>query len=109
MDSPSKAGQSVADVPEHLRNVGSELVDDDFCVMAIRADRTRGQAKAFFAQERDVPFSEVRVRKTAYRRDLDYEREMHEDGIPEPYDGWPLRECGRGEEGVEFWVFVDDD
>lgn len=42
----------------------SELVDDEHNIRWVRADRTtRGKATAFFAQELDLDFTEVRVTK----------------------------------------------
>lgn len=97
--------------PEALRGIPDDLYDEDQRQLAaIRADvRTRGQAKAIFAADRGVSLTEVRVRKGAYRRNLDYEREQAEDGIPEPYDGWPVFECGPGEDGIEFWISDPDE
>lgn len=83
----------------------SELYDEDGGLLAIRADgMTRNKARYIFAVEHGYDYAEIRVRKGAYRDDPDYRREMADDGIPEPYDGWPLFECGPNEQGVPYWI-----
>jgi hypothetical protein len=86
-----------------------DLYDEDHCLLALRADRyTRGQAQAAFATEAGVGFTEMRTRRAVYRYPVEYVEEMKEDGIAEPYDGWPWQECGPGEDGTAYWQRVDD-
>jgi len=67
---------------------------------------TRGQARALFAREWDISFPQVRMSRTHYFDCPDYRAEMEEDGIEEPYDGWPLTECRATTPGAaEFWFF----
>jgi hypothetical protein len=87
--------------------IPTELHDPDGGIMALRIDGpadTRGKARAFFAHEWDIDFTAVRLRRTAYREWREHIAEMEADGIPEPYDGWPLIECGPGEEGHPYWA-----
>lgn len=90
----------------------AELYDQDGCaVVAVRIDGpedTRGRAAALFASQWGLDFTEVRIRRSAFRRDLEYEAEMAADGIKEPYDGWPLRECKDCSESAPYWVLREE-
>jgi len=90
----------------------TELYDQDcFVISAIQVEGcTRGQARALFSREWDVEFPRVRMHRTHFYDSPDYRAEMEEDGIEEPYDGWPLTECGANTPGAaEFWVFDKDE
>jgi hypothetical protein len=91
----------------------TELYDlDGSGIMALRIDGpqdTRGKARAFFASEWGLDFTEVKVRRTAYRPDSDHAEEAKADGIPEPYDGWPLVECGDDAPGAAPYWTLDED
>ena len=91
------------------RTAPVELHDEDGfgVVMALRADgTTRGKARSFFASKHGTDFTEGRLTKTYYRFDADWEREQREDGIEEPYDGWPMWECRRDAEGaIAYWKY----
>jgi hypothetical protein len=77
-------------------------------IIALRIDGpkdTRGKARAFFASEWDLDFTEVRVRRSAYCYDTDYAAEKEADGIPEPYDGWPFVECADdAPDAARYWT-----
>ena len=89
-----------------------ELYNEDGCICALRIDGpqdTRGKALAFFASESGDPFTSIRVRRARYREWTERIEEAAADGEEEPYDGWPVMECGPGEPGAEYWVEVRDD
>jgi len=85
-----------------------ELYDDDgvFVLSALQVKHyTRGQARAAFAREWDISFPQVRMHREHFFDSPDYRAEMEEDGIEEPYDGWPLSRCGPEQPGsAEYWV-----
>ena len=57
-----------------------------------------------------VPFTAIRLRRTAYRFNVEHAEEAEADGIEEPYDGWPWIECEVGAPGAHpFWAFNDQD
>lgn len=101
----SSVGQSVASPP-------GELYDSEGAsfIVALRMDQvTRGEAMAIFACEHDLAFTEVQMRRSAFRIDTEYAAEMDADGIEEPYDGWPLRECKDDAPGAaRYWVLKEE-
>jgi hypothetical protein len=86
--------------------------DPGWPVIAIRIDGpqdTRGRAAAAFASEWGIDFTAVRVRRTAYREDTDYIADAKADGIKEPYDGWPWRECATNAVGAHpYWKLAEE-
>lgn len=98
---------------ESTKTAPPELWDHDgHGIMALRIDGpqdTRGKAMAFFANEWTLDFTEVRVRRTAYRENTEHAAEMAADGIEEPYDGWPWVECKPDEPGAaQYWAMVEE-
>lgn len=92
----------------------AELYDRDGMsgIIALRIDgpeSTRGRAAAIFAREWDLDFTEVRVRRTAFRPDHEHAEECAADGIKEPYDGWPLVECESNErDAALYWALREE-
>lgn len=95
-----------------VRRAPGELHDEEGRIIATRIDGpqdTRGKAAAFFAYEWTLDFTEVRLRRTAYREDTQYAEEAKADGIEEPHDGWPWRECGDDEPGAHpYWTLREE-
>lgn len=99
-------------ISEHsTRPLPTELYDlDGNAIIATRIDKpsdTRGKAAAFFTSEWGLDFTAVKVRKRWFDHDLAYAAEMAADGIAEPYDGWPLRECEPGA-GAAYWTLDEE-
>lgn len=97
---------------QNTKAPGEIFSDEDMGgVIAFRIDGpadTRGKAQAFFAREWDIEFTAAKVRKTYYRQDPDYIAEHIEDGIAEPYDGWPWFECSRALGTAAYWTLTED-
>lgn len=90
-------------------SIGSELWEDDGVVAVRTQGMTRGQARAFFAREWDIDFPKVKLRREWFYDSPEYRAEMEEDGIKEPYDGYPLTSCNASTSGaVEFWMLAEE-
>lgn len=100
-------------LPGSSASLPAEFYDpEQTAPIAIRIDgpdNTRGAAQAFLAQQWDLEFTEAKVRRRAWRIDTDHTDDAKADGIPEPYDGWPLTECGLDDpRGHAYWTLDEE-